>query len=137
MNERNLEEFVKKVESIPYHKFIKLKITSWDKGQAVVEVKVTENILNPFRVVHGGIFYTICDVAAYIASNTLISDVYLPVTSDINVSVLSPVNEGVLRVYANVIKAGKRLHFIESKVFDQDEKLVAVSRITKSLIENR
>ncbi|NPV93243.1 MAG: PaaI family thioesterase [Firmicutes bacterium] len=90
--------------------------------------------MNVYGSVHGGVFYSVCDVSAFISTCTLYPANVIPVTTDINVSVLSNTSEGCLRVCSKVLKAGKRICFIQSTVFDKNGKILAVTRITKSFI---
>jgi uncharacterized protein (TIGR00369 family) len=129
-----LSLLVDKVQNLPYHRFIGLSIAEYGDGYCIIRVPVSENILNPCGAVHGGIFYSLCDVAAYIAVSTILTDDKLAVTSDINASLLSAVMQGSLLVEARVMKAGKRICFLDACIKDEEGNLVAVSRVTKSLI---
>ena len=125
---------VEKVQNLTFHRFIGLTITGYGNGYCSIRVPVSENVLNPCGVVHGGIIYSLCDVAAYIAASTTLADDQLAVTSDINASLLSAAMQGSLRVEANVIKVGKRICYLEARVTDTEGNLIAVSRVTKSII---
>jgi uncharacterized protein (TIGR00369 family) len=137
MNKKLMEKLVDRVQNLAYHQFIGMKIVSWGDGVSQLSFSASENTLNPCGAVHGGIYYTACDVAAYIAVSALVPDDKLAVTSDINVSVLSAVSLGNLTVKASVIKMGKRSCFVDSLVLDQDENFIAVARVTKSIIPFR
>ncbi len=95
---------------------------------------LSEATRNAYGAVHGGIYYTSCDVAAFVAVATLLPDDYFSVTSDINVSVMAAVLEGDLTVKCEVLKKGKRNCYVASRVLDKNGKLVVVARITKALI---
>jgi len=125
---------VDKVQNLPYHRFIGLIIAGYGNGYCSICVPVSENILNPCGAVHGGIIYSLCDVAAYIAVSTILADDQLAVTSDINASLLSAAMQGSLLVEAKVIKVGKRICYLEARVTDAEGNLIAVSRVTKSVI---
>lgn len=134
MNDAAMKTLVEKIENLPYHRFIGLQITSWGNGQSEVLFPLSEATRNAFGAVHGGIYYTACDVGAFIATATLVPEDCLSVTSDINVSVMAAVRDGGLTVKCRVLKKGKRNCYIESKVFDKDNNLTAVARITKALV---
>jgi uncharacterized protein (TIGR00369 family) len=125
---------VEKVQNLPYHRFIGLTITGYGDGCCSIRVPISENVLNPCGAVHGGIIYSLCDVAAYIAVSTTLADDQLAVTSDINASLLSAAMQGSLLVEAKVIKVGKRICYLEARVTDAEGNLIAVSRVTKSVI---
>lgn len=134
MDESLLSKMVEKVHELPFHRFMGIKVDDYGKGSCRLRFSVTENTRNAFGAVHGGIYYSVLDLAAFIASASVAPDDRLLVTSDINVSVLSAVHEGELTVRAKVLKMGKRVCFIESRAFDKDDNLVAIARVTKSVI---
>ncbi len=134
MDQPQLEQLINSVQNLPYHQFIGLKIVDWGPGFCETQISLTANTANPVGVLHGGIHYTVCDVTAYIAASTMVPNDRLAVTSDLNVSILSAVTKGTLVIKAQVIKMGKRICFVESKVWDEENNLVAVARATKSLI---
>jgi uncharacterized protein (TIGR00369 family) len=90
--------------------------------------------LNAAGAVHGGIYYVLCDVAATYAFSTVVDSYTFYVTHDINVSVLAPAFSGLLIARATVIKAGKRLGFVECKIFDAEDNLLVVGRVTKTIL---
>lgn len=133
MEKTACEKMVRLISKHPYHRFIGMKIEASGDGEARVAFSVSDHILNNFGAVHGGYFYTVCDVAAFVAAMTLVPDGYIAVTSDINVSVMSPVHSGDLITSAKVLKLGKRTCFIESRI-ECEGRLIAVARITKSVV---
>ncbi len=90
--------------------------------------------MNAAGAVHGGIYYVLCDVAATYAFSTVVDSYTFYVTHDINVSVLAPAFSGLLIARATVIKAGKRLGFVECKIFDAEDNLLVVGRVTKTIL---
>jgi uncharacterized protein (TIGR00369 family) len=134
MNKILMEKLVDRMQNLPYHRFIGINIVSWGEGVSQISFSASNNNLNPYGAMHGGIYYTVCDVAAYLAATSLVPDDKVAVTTDINVSVLSSVSQGNLTVKGSVIKMGKRICFIDSRVFDQNDNLIAIARVTKSII---
>ncbi len=131
--QKNAEIF----ENLPYHKFIGLKVVDARQGYGELRVPVQEEIINSNGVVHGGIYYTICDLAAASALWTMVNEDNIFVTSDINISVVSSTNKGELTVKAQVLKMGKRLAFLEARVTAEDDELIAVARITKTILPKK
>jgi len=129
-----VEALIKRVEQLPYHQFMGFNVSKWDDGYCELTLPMNPNVRNIYGAVHGGIFYSVCDVAAFIAIFPLLPEDTLAVTSDINVSVLQAVQDGPVRFCATVLKMGKRMCFIESKAFDENDNLVVTARITKSLV---
>jgi len=131
MNHKELD----KVRSWPLHFSWGLQSLHVDQGTSRLAVKVTEEMMNPAGVMHGGLIYALCDVAAYSALLSMIDESESGVTHQINVQVLRPVRLGAeLSLIASVVKRGKSLAFIESKAYVAD-KIVASASITKSIIK--
>jgi uncharacterized protein (TIGR00369 family) len=134
VNNASMKKLIERMENLPYHRFIGLKVVSWEEGRVELTFPLSEATRNAYGAVHGGIYYTACDVAAFIAAATLLPDDHFSVTSDINVSVMAAVLEGDLTVKCEVLKKGKRNCYVASRVLDKDGKLVVAARITKALI---
>lgn len=130
--DRFISLLVKKVQNLPYHRFMGMEIVDIGDGCCSIRLPIAENILNPCGAVHGGVLYSICDVAAYLAVTSLLPVEKLAVTAEFNVSILSAVRTGIMNIYAAVLKYGKRLCVIESRVI-QESDMVAIARITKSI----
>ncbi len=125
--------FIKTLRNVPLHDFLGLKIISYGKGKGEIVIPITPNVINAAGAVHGAVYYALCDIVGALAYGTIAENHAFSVTNDINVSVLSASYEGQLTAKANIIKAGKRLVFVEAEVFNND-KLVAVGRITKTVL---
>jgi len=134
MNELLLRNLITISEEHPYHRFIGVKVEKAAGGMCRMRFSPSENTLNMAGVVHGGIYYTVLDLAAFLASASLFADDQLTVTSDINVSVMKAVAAGEMTVEAKVLKMGRRSCFIDSRIFDRDGDMAAIGRITKAVL---
>jgi len=134
VNEASMKKLIERMEDLPYHRFIGLRVVSWGEGRAELTFPLSVSTRNAYGALHGGIHHTVCDVGAFIAAATLLPDDIFSVTSDFNISVMAPVLEGDLTVRCEVLKKGKRNCYVESRVLDKDGKLVAAARITKVLL---
>jgi uncharacterized protein (TIGR00369 family) len=133
----DIDKLAESVENVPYHKFIGLKLSRLSEGYGELRVPIRKELLNFNGMLHGGIYYTICDLAASIALVATLNDGYYLATNDINVSILAASNQGTLTVKSNVLKLGKRLAFVESKVFNENDELLAVGRVTKTILARK
>lgn len=122
---------------IPYHQFIDIKVTAAEDGRAEIRVPVKEQLINLVGMVHGGIHYTLCDLVAFAAAWSVFKGEQLLVTSDISVSVLAAqaiVPGAELVAKAELLKAGRRLVFVDSKIYNGEGTLLAVGRVTKTAL---
>ena len=119
---------------VPLHDFLGIEVGESCDGRAEVRISVTPRLLNANGAVHGGIFYTLCDVAASYAFYMVVPRGHYFVTNDMNISLVAPAFTGVLTARAEVLKVGKRMGFVECKIYDQDDSLLATGRISKSIL---
>jgi len=124
-------------ENTPYHQFIGFKVQSFNDGCAEFRLPIGKQIINANGAVHGGIYYTVCDLAASTALSTMLSEDYFSATNDINVSIVAAAYEGELRIQAKVLKMGKRMAFIEARVINEEGDLIAIARITKTILQRK
>ncbi len=114
----------------------------------VIEPGCTEGILEvkPFHFqqfgrVHGGVIATVADCTAGFAAYTLVGEADHVVTGEIKVSYFAPGFGPQLRVVGKVIKAGRKIHFCESEVFNIDEqgnqKLIAKASTSMIVISEQ
>lgn len=129
--------FVRMSDNVPLHRFLGLQVKACEGGHGEIVVPIGENLLNAAGAVHGGIYYILCDITGTLAFSSLQGDDVFYVTHDINVSVLKPAFQGHLIAKADVIKSGKRLGFVECRIFDDNDDVLAVGRITKSILPGK
>ncbi len=130
----SIESLLKSWRNIAYNQFLGYKIISYGEGRCIVELPVTPNIIGPYNVVHAGVYYTMCEIATFIAAITAIPEDKVAVTADINISVMKSVSEGKLLVEAWVLKLGKRTCFMEARITDDSGQPVAAARASKMII---
>jgi uncharacterized protein (TIGR00369 family) len=75
--------------------------------------------------VHGGIYMTLLDSAAWFASAAAHDDSIWVATSELTVHLLKPVTESGLRAVGRVIQGGRRQDIAEAHLYDDAERLVA------------
>lgn len=132
-----IDGLVQMFENVPYHKFLGLKYSKIGEGYGELILPVRKELLNINGVLHGGIYYTLCDLGASAALEVSLPEGCFYVTHDINVAILSSVKEGIVTVKSEVLKSGKRLAFVESRVYDENDQLLAVGRLTKTLLARK
>lgn len=135
--DEKIDGLVKMFENVPYHKFLGLQYSTLREGYGELTMVVRKELLNINGVLHGGIYYTLCDLGASTALEAGLPEGHFYVTHDINVAILSSVREGIVTVKSEVLKSGKRLAFVESRVYDENDQLLAVGRLTKTLLARK
>lgn len=113
-------DYMNGVPEFNYHNGI--KVTELRDGYAACRVELTPQSMNAQGMAHGGIVFSICDVAAGYAA------AYIDrrcVTQAGNIYFLRPAQGSYLIAKAEPIKIGKTVSIIETRVYDDQQRLVA------------
>lgn len=96
-------------------------------GHAVYELDVAPEILNPHGVLHGGAVYVMVDYSMGGATMSVLPPGDICATIEIKISYLASVRGGKLTADTRIIKRGRRVVFLESRVTDDGGRLVATA----------
>ena len=122
------------VLSHPLHQFLGVADIHSNDGHGEIRITVTDQLINPAGLFHGGVVYVLSDVCAYAGLLSLLSDNEEAVTHDLHVSVLRPAMLGDEVVFrSEVVKRGRQLCFLNVTA-TVDDKIIATARVTKSII---
>lgn len=128
------EEVLPRVQALPLHRHLGIGPIHAQHGRAHFEVTIGDALLNPAGALHGGVIYSLCDVACYCALLTQLAPDEEAATHDLQVSLLRGARAGqVLRFEGEVLKRGRQLAFGSAQVL-ADGKLLARAQITKSIL---
>lgn len=121
----------------PLHQFLGVADIHSADGQGEIRITLTDELVNPAGVFHGGVVYVLSDVCAYAGLLSLLNDNEEAVTHDLHVSILPPAKRGDEVVFrSEVVKRGRQLCFIDVTASVND-KIIATVRVTKSVIDSR
>lgn len=110
----------------PYFELLSMQIRAVDRGCAHIEIELSEKHLQPFGVVHGGVFASLIDAAAFWALYYDIEDETAGVTTvDLKLNYLAPATTGRLIARGRQIKMGKTLGYAEAEVTAEDGRILA------------
>ncbi|MCT4404133.1 PaaI family thioesterase [Leuconostoc falkenbergense] len=93
-----------------------LKTTLLAAEKTIVEVDVTDKLMQPFGIVHGGINALLAETAASLGANEANDDSQIPVGVDIQVAHLKAVSQGHLIATATPLSAGRTLQVWNVKI---------------------
>jgi uncharacterized protein (TIGR00369 family) len=96
-----------------------MKVSEMGKGFAKVEMDIENKHLNPFGGVHGGVYSSLIDTAAYWAVYCDVEEDAGLISLDVKVDNLAPLKEGHLVVEGKRIKAGKTICIADAAVIDE------------------
>lgn len=115
---------------VPVAKLIGFKLVSFEFGKATFLLEADKKHQNPMGSIHGGIYCDIADAAMGVAfASTLDPDESFG-TISFQINFLKPLSKATLRAEGYLIKKGRSIGFLESKIYDDDNDLVATAQST-------
>ena len=123
-------EYIKRmnevVNSCPYFDLLSMKLVDIGVGYSTLEIELANKHLQPFGVVHGGVFASIIDAATFWSVYYDIEDPNVGITTvDLKLNYLAPAISGKLIASGRQIKVGRTLGYAEANVADQQGKVLA------------
>jgi acyl-CoA thioesterase len=96
-------------------------------GRASFELDVAAEILNPNGVLAGPAVYAMVDYSMGAAAASALEPGQFCATIEIKISYLASVRSGTVRAETEVVRQGRQIVFLESKVRDAAGKLIATA----------
>jgi uncharacterized protein (TIGR00369 family) len=125
-NPENIERIKQLVNNSPYFSLLSMKILDMGIGYSHLKIDTSKKHLQPFGLVHGGVFASIIDAAAFWA---IYYDIKNPddglTTVDLKLNYLAPALSGKLVAKGRRIKLGKTLGYAEAEVQNEAGKILA------------
>ncbi len=115
------------LDDVPFAKLLGIKVESVEPGQAVLSMKIREDLKRNGGIAHGGAVATLIDSAMAFAIIPSLAENEHSITVDLTIHYLRPLSEGTARASARVVRAGKRVITVSAELFDHQEKLAATA----------
>jgi len=125
LNPQYVKEVSAGVNRCPYFELLSMRLLELQLGRAVLHIDLAEKHLQPFGVVHGGVFSSIIDAAAFWAVYSEVEADAGMTTVDLKVNYLAPASNGVMIATGQRIKLGKTLGLAEATVTDEEGRILA------------
>ena len=100
-----------------------IQIQSVTADQTVITVAVTDQLKQPYGIVHGGINAVLAETAASLGANQWLRDHNqdrIAIGLNINTQHLQPVTSGTIKTIATPIKCGRRTQTWRAEIYNQD-----------------
>lgn len=135
----NLKERVEQFLNIPDKHMghaLNIEFTSFKEDEIIATMPVSENTVQPFGLLHGGASVSLAETLASIGAWLNIEEEEkTAVGVEINANHLRAVRKGgKVTGIAKPVHRGRQTQVWETKIFNQDEKLVCVSRCTLAVV---
>ena len=131
-----LREFIERGETCPYYTLLNMKILEVKDGYARLTMKLEEKHLQFLKTVHGGAVASLADSAAAWATVGSSGLETIPVTVEMKINFLAPVESGLLTAEARIVHKGKTISLSDVEVKDNEGRLIAKSLVTYYLRRN-
>ena len=132
-------EYIEKVNQLvnrsPYFDLLSMEIAKVGVGFSELKIDIAKKHLQPFGFVHGGVYASIIDAAAFWALFYDIDDPDTGVTTvDLKLNYLAPTVSGQLIAIGRRIKMGRTLGYADVEVSDADGRILAHGSSTVILL---
>lgn len=120
----------------PYFDLLSMELTRLAWGEATVEIGVQRKHLQPYGIVHGGVFASLIDAATFWASYSRVPEDLGMTSVDLKLNYLAPVTTGRMTGVGRCLRAGNTLYLAEASVTSEAGQLVAHGTSTLMVLNN-
>lgn len=125
LNPEHIKAILGLINQGPYFKLLSMEVCELDFGHCRVEANLDTKHLNPFGGLHGGVYASIIDTAAYWAVYCELEEDDGLISLDLKVDNLATAKDGKLIVEGKRIKVGRSICLSEATVTDAQGRLLA------------
>ena len=117
------KELVEKMEKSDFINNNNYKVIDVIEGKkAILKGHITETSNNPYNIAHGGFIFGLGDTAMGVAASSTGKNA---VTLSATINYLKPSTGKYLIAEAEVIKSGKKICYLQTNIYNDNEELVA------------
>ncbi len=115
-----------------------IEIIEYTPERVVATMPVTPRTHQPFGLLHGGVSVVIAETVASAGSYQFINkETQHAVGLEINANHIRGKRDGIVTAIGTPIHVGRRTLVWDIKIYDEEEKLVCVSRCTMAIVNNQ
>ena len=119
-------------------KHLDIEITAMEDDAFIATMPVDHRTKQPMGLLHGGASCVLAESLGSIASYLCVDpDKNNVVGLEINANHIRSVTGGHVKGVCKPLNLGKSIHLWEIKIYDEDNKLVCVSRMTNAVLDKR
>ena len=126
----NLRKQINSDIVIPIAELVGFKLTSYEFGKATFIMNANSKHHNPMGTIHGGIYCDIADAAMGVAFASTLEPNETFGTISFQINFLKSLKKADLRAEGYLVKKGRSVGFLEAKIFDYQNDLVATAQST-------
>jgi 1,4-dihydroxy-2-naphthoyl-CoA hydrolase len=112
-----------------------IKFTEFGSDYLVATLPITEKVIQPLGLLHGGISVALAETVASSAANYCVDqNYYYCVGLEINANHIKAVTSGFISAKASPIHIGRSTHVWQIEIKNDLDKICCISRITMAVI---
>jgi uncharacterized protein (TIGR00369 family) len=125
INPEHITALLELIKHGPYFELLSMNLCELGTGYSRVEVDLQRKHNNPFGAIHGGVYSSVIDTAAYWSVYCELDENVGFTTIDLSVNNLSMISEGKIIVEGKSIKVGRTICLAEAIAKDVHGRLIA------------
>lgn len=95
-----------------------------DEELAQIQLTIEPKYFHALGAIHGSVYFKLLDDAAFFAVNSIVKDVFV-LTTNFNINLVRPANEGIITAIGKVKFKSKHLFIAESTLVNENGKEIA------------
>lgn len=136
LNPAHVSAILEQVNTCPYFNLLSMKLSALEPGRSHLEVDIQEKHLQPYGIVHGGVYASLVDAAGFWAAYTQREGPEGLTTVEMKLNYLAPAVSGHFSATGRGIKIGNRICLSEATVADGQGKLLAHGTVTLMVLDS-
>lgn len=133
MEKQHAEFLMNRINACPFNAANGIYAVSVEEGSAVVAADLTESSKNIWGIPHGGLLYTLGDVACGLATQSVHDGRTVTVSGTLNYLRSAGKETQRLTGVGTVIKSGRSMAFVRVEIRDEGENLLATGQYVAHL----
>lgn len=121
--------------TFPLGEFLGMEVTDEGDGHASARVVAGPQHLNPHGFIHGATIFTMVDTSMGAAAMGVLGPDQRCTTIEAQIRFLRPLRAGMLTALTSVVKPGRRVMHLESRVTDDQDRLVATATASFAVVD--
>jgi uncharacterized protein (TIGR00369 family) len=135
LNPEYIDMLKEKINQCPYFTLISMDVQSLGWGESLLEVDIQQKHLQPFGMVHGGVYSSLVDAAAFWAVFPMIEEDVGLTSVEMKLNFLAPAGGGVFVAKGKSIKVGRTLCLGEALIENESGRLLAHGTSTMMILK--
>lgn len=137
LNPEYVEAVRRSVNPCPYFDLLSMEIERLAWGEASVAIAVQRKHLQPYGIVHGGVFASLIDATTFWAAYTQLPEELGMTSVDLKLNYLAPLAAGRMLGRGKCLRAGNTLYLAEASIVESDTgQLLAHGTSTLMVLKN-